>query len=199
MNVLKSLQNLLDATRALDWLGPLALRLYLVPVFWVAGINKVNGFENTVAWFGNPDWGLGMPFPELMAGLATATEVAGAVMLLIGLGVRWICVPLMFTMVVAAVTAHWENGWQSIADLKSAFVTERVEGGIERLSAAKDILKEHGDYAWLTENGGFAVINNGIEFAATYLIMLLVLFFIGGGRYASLDYWIKKRFGVAPA
>ncbi len=193
MKFLKKLQGLLDSTRAVDWLGPLALRLYLVPVFWVAGMNKVNGFDNTVAWFGNPDWGLGMPFPEVMAFLATATEVAGAVLLLIGLGVRWICAPLMITMIVAAVTAHWENGWQAIADPKSPFVTERVDGAIERLGAAKDILKEHGDYSWLTENGGFAVINNGIEFAATFFVMLLALFFIGGGRFVSLDYWIARR------
>lgn len=195
MQFLNKLQGLLDGTRAVDWLGPLALRLYLVPVFWVAGMNKVNGFENTVAWFGNPDWGLGLPFPELMAFLATATEVVGAVLLLIGLGVRWICIPLLVTMLVAAFSAHWENGWQAIADPMSPFAGERVDGAIERLGAARDILKEHGDYAWLTENGGFAVINNGIEFAATYFVMLLALFFIGGGRLVSLDYWIARRTG----
>ena len=193
MSLLTKLQQLLDSTRRVDWLGPLALRLYLVPVFWVAGMNKVTGFENTVAWFGNPDWGLGMPFPEVMAFMATATEVIGAVLLLIGLAVRWICIPLMFTMIVAAVTAHWQNGWQAIADLKSPFVTERVEGGVERLDAAKDILKEHGDYSWLTENGGIAVVNSGIEFAVTYVVMLLALFFMGGGRYVSIDYWIRSR------
>ncbi len=37
------------------------------------------------------------------------------------------------------------------------------------------------------------VLNNGVEFAATYFIMLLVLFFIGGGRYLSVDYWIARR------
>jgi putative oxidoreductase len=37
------------------------------------------------------------------------------------------------------------------------------------------------------------VLNNGIEFAATYFIMLLALFFIGAGRYVSLDYWIARR------
>ena len=81
-------QSLLNATRAVDFLGPLALRLYLVPVFWVAGMNKANSFENTAAWFGNPDWGLGLPAPTLMAGLATGTEVLGAVALLVGLGVE---------------------------------------------------------------------------------------------------------------
>lgn len=37
------------------------------------------------------------------------------------------------------------------------------------------------------------ILNNGIEFAATYFIMLLTLFFIGGGRYLSLDWWIARR------
>ena len=36
------------------------------------------------------------------------------------------------------------------------------------------------------------VLNNGIEFTVTYLIMLAVLFFYGGGRLVSLDYWLAK-------
>jgi uncharacterized membrane protein YphA (DoxX/SURF4 family) len=101
----------------------------------------------------------------------------------------------MITMLVAAFSAHWQNGWQAIADAKSPFPPADIDGTLDRLSAAKDILHEHGNYDWLTENGGFAIINNGIEFAATYFIMLLALFFIGGGRYVSVDYWIKQRFG----
>lgn len=62
MQFLNKLQDILDATRKADFLGPLALRLYLVPVFWVAGTNKVKGFDNVVAWFGNSEWGLGLPF-----------------------------------------------------------------------------------------------------------------------------------------
>jgi uncharacterized membrane protein YphA (DoxX/SURF4 family) len=196
MQFLARLQFMLNATRAVDWLAPLALRFYLAPVFWVAGTMKIDGWESTVAWFGNPDWGLGLPAPTLMAFLATGTEVVGAVALLIGLGVRWMSIPLMFTMVVAAVTAHWHNGWLAIATGSGFFVTERTVGGIERLKEAKEILREHGNYERLTENGDFVVLNNGIEFAATYLIMLLALFFIGGGRYVSLDYWIDKKFAL---
>ena len=66
-------------TNFADFLGPLALRLYLVPVFWVAGTNKLSGMDNVIAWFGNSDWGLGLPAPALMAYLATGTEVLGAV------------------------------------------------------------------------------------------------------------------------
>jgi hypothetical protein len=42
------------------------------------------------------------------------------------------------------------------------------------------------------------LLNNGIEFAATYFIMLLALFFIGAGRYLSVDFWLARRFAGAP-
>jgi uncharacterized membrane protein YphA (DoxX/SURF4 family) len=194
LGLLNKLQDLLDTTRAVDWLAPLALRLYLAPVFWVAGTNKIDGFANTVAWFGNPDWGLGLPFPTLMAGMATGAEVLGAVCLLLGLAVRWMSIPLLATMAVAALTSHLENGWQAIADPKSPFASADVEGAMERLSEAKSLLQEHGNYDWLTASGNFVISNNGIEWAATYFVMLLPLLFFGGGRYVSLDYWIAKKF-----
>ena len=187
-------QSLLNTTRKLDYLGPLALRLYLAPVFWMAGTKKLGSMEDTIAWFGNPDWGLGLPLPTLMAWAATLTEAGGAIALLIGLGVRWISIPLMITMIVAAVTVHLQNGWLAIAEGSGIFATERTAGAVERLDRAKDILREHGNYEWLTENGSIVVLNNGIEFAATYFIMLLVLFFYGPGK-ASLDHLIVKRYG----
>jgi len=55
-------------------------------------------------------------------------------------------------------------------------------------------MKKHGNYDWLSEKGGFVVLNNGIEFAVTYFIMLLVLFFIGAGKYFSVDFWLHKFF-----
>ncbi|MCW8924036.1 MAG: DoxX family protein [Gammaproteobacteria bacterium] len=187
-------QSLLNSTRAADFLAPLALRLYLVPIFWMAGTRKLGNMEGTIDWFGNADWGLGLPFPALLAWLAALTEAVGAVTLLIGLGVRWVSIPLMITMIVAATTVHMKNGWLAIAEGSGIFSSERTMGAIDRLDRAKDILREHGNYSWLTENGNFVVLNNGIEFAATYFIMLLVLFFYGPGK-ASLDYFITKHYG----
>jgi uncharacterized membrane protein YphA (DoxX/SURF4 family) len=178
----------------LDGLAPLALRLYLVPVFWMAGMHKWADFEGTVAWFGNAEWGLGLPFPLLMALLATGVEVAGAVMLLLGVATRWISVPLMVTMLVAAFTVHWPNGWQAIADPGAPFASERVLEAPAKLERARSLLQEHGNYDWLTASGEFVVLNNGIEFAVTYFVMLLALFFLGGGRYVSLDYWLDNHF-----
>ena len=195
LQLLQGLQNLLDRTRALDFLAPLALRLYLAPVFWMAGTSKLGDMESTIAWFGNPDWGLGLPAPALMAWLAALTETVGALLLLTGFAVRWISLPLMFTMLVAMFTVHWQHGWQAIADARFClFNCADAQAASERLSAAKEILQEHGNYSWLTEQGSFVILNNGIEFAATYFIMLLTLFFIGAGRYLSLDYWTARRF-----
>ncbi len=210
LGLLNYFQTLLDKTRTLDFLAPLALRLYLVPVFWMAGSKKLNNAgldcasavnrpcdfapsQDIIDWFGNAEWGLGLPFPETLAYLASYTEYFGAILLLIGLAVRWISIPLMVTMVVAIITVHLHNGWLAIAEGTGVFATARTEGAIERLDAAREILKEHGNYSWLTENGSFVVLNNGIEFAATYFIMLLAVFFIGAGRYVSLDYWIARN------
>ncbi len=194
MTRLNRVQEILETSRSADFLAPLLLRLYLVPVFWAAGTQKLYSFDSTVAWFGNPEWGLGLPLPWLMAALATATEVGGAVLLALGLATRWISLPLMITMVVAAVTVHWHNGWLAIATGDGIFATERTMAATDRLDRARSILQEYGNYEWLTEQGSFVVLNNGIEFAATYFVMLVALFFLGGGRYVSVDYWLARQF-----
>lgn len=196
--------SLLEQTRQIDFLAPLLLRAYLVPVFWVAANNKWNPFDasssldNTIAWFANPDWGLGLPFPELMAYLAWGAEYFGAIALLLGLAVRWMAIPLMITMIVAAVTVHLKHGWQAIHDPMSAFASASTPDAIQRLDRAKEILREHGNYSWLTEHGNFVVLNNGIEFAATYFVMLLALFFLGAGRYVSIDFWFARKYLTQP-
>jgi uncharacterized membrane protein YphA (DoxX/SURF4 family) len=70
---------------------------------------------------------------------------------------------------------------------------ERVMESADKLERARDILRENGNYSWLTSSGNLVILNNGIEFAATYFIMLLALFFTGAGRYASVDYWIRRK------
>nr|WP_320125802.1 DoxX family protein [uncultured Shewanella sp.] len=189
-------QKLLNMSRYFDGLAPLALRIYLAPVLMQAGYNKLAHFDDTVAWFANPDWGLGLPMPAVMAGLAAGTEFFGAILLLLGLATRLISIPLMVTMLVAALAVHWPNGWLAIADGSSWLANDRVLEAGDKLAKAKEILQEHGNYDWLTSSGNLAVLNNGIEFAATYFIMLLALFALGGGRYTSLDYFIAKRCGV---
>ena len=153
----------------------------------MAGTQKIAGMENTIEWFGNPDWGLGLPFPSLLAHMAAYTEAIGALLLLLGLATRWISVPLICTMLVAIFAVHWDNGWAAIADSSAQEVAVR-------LGTAKEVLREHGNYSWLTEKGNFVILNNGIEFGVTYLLMLLGLLFTGGGRFTSVDYYLSRLF-----
>jgi putative oxidoreductase len=186
-------QSWLDRARVADWLAPLLLRAYLVPVFWMAGMQKATHFADTVEWFGNADWGLGLPFPWLMAFFATATELVGAACLALGFALRWMTLPMMTTMIVAAITVHLPHGWLAIAEGMGPFANMRTMEASERLVKIKEILMQHGDYGYLTEHGSVVVLNNGVEFAATYFVMLLALFFIGAGRYVSVDYWLRRH------
>jgi uncharacterized membrane protein YphA (DoxX/SURF4 family) len=196
--ITKKYHQIVTKTQVLDGLPPLLLRLYLAPVMIQAGWNKLIGYTDVVTWFGNSEWGLGLPFPALLAALATGTELIGGVLLVIGLGTRIIAIPLMFTMLVAALTVHMKNGWLAIADASSwladgtIMLNQSVLDSAEKLDVAKSILRQHGNYDWLSGSGNLVILNNGIEFAATYFIMLLVLFFVGGGRFFSIDYWLKR-------
>lgn len=200
--------NLFAGLKHLDGLALLGIRLFLAPIMISAGMTKWHNFESTVEWFGNAQWGLGLPFPEIMAGLATSTELFGGFLLLFGLAVRWAAIPLLVTMAVAAMEVHWDNGWFAIApsdpttssakvlaDIGVPAAKDSLENSVEvgkRLTRIRGILQAQSNYDWLTAKGSVAILNNGIEFAATYFLMLLVLLFWGGGRYVSLDYYLDR-------
>jgi uncharacterized membrane protein YphA (DoxX/SURF4 family) len=206
-----------------DFLSPLLFRLILAPTMIIAGLNKLNlantevsflsrflADENVVSWFGNTEWGLGLPFPDLLAFLAGWTEFLGGWLLLLGLFTRLVSIPLIFTMLVAITSVHWHNGWFAIAPssgdtspatVVSWFNIEAAQQSLEnsnevsqRLTKINEIIETHGFPGYLLEKGSVAILNNGIEFAAIYLAMLLSLLFTGAGRFVSLDYWIFKRF-----
>lgn len=181
-----------DALRPIDGVAPLLLRLIVAPVMMEAGWTKLVGFENTVRWF---DRSLGLPLPEVMAALATGAELFGGALLLIGLATRLMAIPLLVTMAVAAFSVHWQNGWLALSDANSWFANQRVLEAVPRKAEIIDILRQHGDYAWLTARGSVTILNNGIEFAAIYFAMLLSLLFTGGGRYTSVDYFLTRWLG----
>lgn len=209
-----------------DGIPALFIRLYLAPIFIMAGFSKtqllseeVTGLAsfmadpNIIAWFGNSDWGLGLPFPAFLANLVILVEFFGGWLLLVGAFTRLISIPLMFTMIVAATSVHAENGWFAItptnADISSAQVAtwlgfkqgehslKNSEETALRLTKMREILEEYGNTDWLYEKGNIVVLNNGIEFSTTYFIMLLALFFIGAGRYTSIDHLLAQRYLIS--
>ena len=185
----------IDKLKFMDFLGPVALRIYLAPIFIIAGWGKLAALDDTAYYFGEY---LGMPFPMLMAFLAGATEFFGGIALVFGVGVRLWALPLAITMLVAAATAHWQNGWHALPEstltMPWEWRTDLIEAGAIRKERAMEILIEHGNYDWLKQAGNFTILKNGIEFSATYFIMCLALFFTGAGRFLSIDYWVASRF-----
>ncbi len=203
-----------EIARHFDGVASLLLRLILGPVLMAAGWEKLTGSN----WFVHVQDSFPFPFnvlpPEFSWFLASWSEFLGGAMLLAGLATRLVAIPLAVTMFVAAWSVHLDNGWAAIAPsnppaicipgdaaqatsnaferfLKCQNVNERTIEASKRLAAAKSILREHGNYHYLNGNGAIVKLNSGIEFAAIYLTMLLALVVIGGGRYLSLDYYMR--------
>ncbi len=189
--LLKRLQGWLDLTRKVDFLAPAALRIYLAPVFILAGLNKLGNAENVASYFEF----LGIPAAGLLVYVAGLSELVGGILLIPGIAVRLLTIPLMATMIVAAGTAHWENGWHVLPETELTVPWEwrqdLIDDAVERRSRARSILKEHGNYKWLTEAGGITILKNGVEWPATYFLMLLTLFFFVAGRL-SVDHAVSK-------
>lgn len=170
-----------DSVNAVRDIPPLAFRLLLSYVFFGPAMMKLGDISSTTMWFDS----LGIPLPTLNAYLATFTETAGFVLLFIGLGTRLISVPLIFTMIVAFFTVHMDNGWSVIGQSVVPEIGERME-------MARSILREYGNYEWLTAKGGFVILQNGIENVVTYTAMLMALVVYGPGRI-SVDALIETK------
>ena len=122
----------------------LLIRLTLAYGFYEPAKMKLFNINDIIAWFTE----MGLPFPTLNAYMATATEVIGVACLILGLGIRYITIPLIITMLVAIKTVHWENG--------------------------------------------FSAGENGFEIPFYYIVFLITLLVLGGGKF-SIDRLIEKK------
>jgi len=89
--------------------GITILRVTVGVVFFVHGCQKlfVMGVPGVAGFFGQ----LGIPVPLLAAGLVSAVEFLAGLALILGLGTRWVAIPLACIMVVAIVTVHGSQGF----------------------------------------------------------------------------------------
>jgi putative oxidoreductase len=86
----------------------LFIRLILAYGFYEPMKEKWSDIGAVAQWFGES---LGLPFPLLNAYMAASTEALGVVLLALGLGVRFISLPLMIIMAVAITTVHFSHGF----------------------------------------------------------------------------------------
>lgn len=86
----------------------LAMRVMVGIVFVFHGAQKLFGIFGGYGISGTAGWmaSIGIPMPEVSAVLAGAAEFFGGLALISGFGQRLLSVPLTFTMLVAAFTAH---------------------------------------------------------------------------------------------
>ena len=104
MNVRSLLDKLDCAASYLQSPLLLIIRLYWGWQFFVAGRGHLMNLEKTTTFFA----GLHIPMPKLNAIVAGSVECAGGGLLALGLFTRPAAVPLIFTMIIAYVTADSE-------------------------------------------------------------------------------------------
>ncbi len=90
--------------------APLAGRIMIALVFVVAGIEKLTGFQGTVAYIASK----GMPVPHAAAVAAIVVELGGSALLVLGWNTRWAAAALFVFSGLAALMFH--NFWALPAD-----------------------------------------------------------------------------------
>lgn len=83
-------------------IGLLILRLGIGGMMLTHGIPKLMNFAEMSTKFADP-FGLG---PEISLGLVVFAEVFCAILLMVGFKTRWVAIPLLITMLVAAFMIH---------------------------------------------------------------------------------------------
>lgn len=171
----------LEWMRIFDFLAPLAIRLFLAPMFWISGVKRLGLFSSSDFVIYNPlTWVNTEAFQQsvasmsntLFSGMGAETlvillgsiEIAAAILLVLGFAVRWVVLALMFVVVVLGLLSMGEAGF---------------------LNTMQQLVMSHG-YTNMT--------NNLTEVYLVYFIMLLALFFMGAGRWFSLDWYVYRSF-----
>ena len=174
----------LNWLRVFDFLAPLAIRLLLAPIFWVEGVKRLGLFTaadfvwyNPMTWWNNETFVAGAStmndtilssLGTMGSGIIGGIEVVGAVLLVFGFAVRWIVLALLFAVAVLGLQAV--GGLTAVAEVAKQFFLEHGYSGYNSIGATP-----------------FTVY-------ITYFVLLLTLFFMGAGRWFSLDWYIYRNF-----
>lgn len=171
----------LEWMRIFDFIAPLAIRLFLAPMFWVSGVKHLGLFSSSDFVIYNPlTWVNTEAFQQSAAAMSNTVlsgmgaesvliligtiEIVAAIFLVLGFAVRWVALALMFVVVVLGLMSMGEAGF---------------------LSTMQQLVMSHG----YTD-----MANNMTEVYLVYFVLLLALFFMGAGRWFSLDWYIYRNF-----
>jgi len=113
-------------------LPPLILRLIMGWEFWQSGVEKYTG-EN---WFADVQTKFPFPFsvipPNISWGMATWFELAGAILLVVGLFTRLAAYSLLVLTFVATAAVHWPDMIAMWSDLAKGYaITDSGHGNFK--------------------------------------------------------------------
>lgn len=92
-------------SRHFAWLPPLVARIVVGYVFMLTGWTKLTNLPLMIQNF--TEWGI--PAPEITTPLVSGIEFFGGLLLLLGLFTRIAAPPLVIIMIVAIITAKWDD------------------------------------------------------------------------------------------
>ena len=95
MNLLVTFDKKLKTLKKFEFIGLFFIRLYLAYIFWIHGNSKLTEVEQFSSFLGSLD----IPFPDIVVWILITSELVGALLLLVGLFVRWVTLPLLTPMI----------------------------------------------------------------------------------------------------
>jgi putative oxidoreductase len=97
--------ELFDRLWASSWIPALLTRLFVGYFFMETGWAKIHNLDTFTMRFAQ--WGI--PHPAFNAALSAYTEFLGGALTILGLGMRFVSIPMIINMIVAILTVKLKN------------------------------------------------------------------------------------------
>ena len=94
-----------DRLSAAGWIPALLMRLFVGYFFMETGWAKIHNLASFTTRFAQ--WGI--PHPAFNAALSAYTEFLGGALTILGLGMRFVSIPMIINMIVAILTVKLKN------------------------------------------------------------------------------------------
>jgi putative oxidoreductase len=107
--------ELFDRLSAAWWIPALLMRLFVGYFFMETGWGKIHNLDAFTMRFAQ--WGI--PYPGFNAALSAYTEFLGGALTILGLGMRFVSIPMIINMIVAILTVKLKHvgGLDDFAEL----------------------------------------------------------------------------------
>jgi len=107
--------ELFDRLSAASWIPALLTRLFVGYFFMETGWGKIHNLDTFAMRFAQ--WGI--PYPAFNAALSAYTEFLGGTLTMLGMGMRFVSIPMIINMIVAILMVKLKHvsGLDDLAEL----------------------------------------------------------------------------------